>query len=69
MAFSLITGNTPSTKLFRFLLPIAKRVFHPFTISSINSPTVGTFEIKPETSPAGNTPASRSPLSQDSSTA
>ena len=49
---------------------IGKRcALYPLTISLISSLTVDTLEIKPETSPAGNTPASRSPLSQDSSTA
>ena len=46
-----------------------KYSIYSLTISSINSLTVGTFETKPETSPAGNTPAPMSPSSQDPSTA
>ena len=62
-------GVTVKPVLQTFLLRYVLIFRYPLTISSINSSTVGTLEIKPETSPAGNTPASRSPLSQDSSTA
>ncbi len=50
----------PSAFLMRYLTP---------TISSITSLAEGISEMRPAISPAGRIPASRSPLSQDASTA